>query len=201
MHRTSKYSDAAGGGANYREAVDVTFKRTGARRYSTIIADDEHGLRELDPAPGYHDYVPHDLAHYIVECELGLTDAVFGRAERGGGMFRPVLEGRQDSREARRQSRKQRKREDRMRDTDHANDNQMSLSEQLAGFSLVHWVRRHDATAQPPTWVRATAELDEDVRAALDRVGERLDVLAPAWHSLRVGEALRFRWPNPEPIT
>ncbi|NNH75716.1 hypothetical protein HLB23_38700 [Nocardia uniformis] len=180
--------------------MEVTFKRTGARQYSTIIADDVHGLRELDPAPGYHDYVPHDLAHYIVECELGLTNAVFGRAERGGGMFRPVAEGGRNSREARRQARKQRKREDRMRDTDHSNDNQMDLSEQLAGLSLVHWVRRHDPTARPPAWIPATVELDDDVRAALDRVGERLDTVASAWHRLRIGETLTFRWPNSEPI-
>ncbi|WP_067541717.1 hypothetical protein [Nocardia crassostreae] len=180
--------------------MDVTFKRTGARRYSTVVSDAVHGVRELDPAPGYHDDVPHDLAHYVVECELGLTDAVFGRAARGGGMFRPVPQGRRDSREERRQARKQRKKEDRMRDGDHSSGREMGLSERLAGLSLVHWVRRHDPSARPPDWAPAAAELDADTSAALDRIGERLDALAPVWRELRVGEELRFRWPSAEPI-
>ncbi|MFC9995789.1 hypothetical protein [Nocardia sp. NPDC127526] len=181
--------------------MDVTFKRTGVRRYSTVVADAVYGVRELDPAPGYHDFVPHDLAHYVVECELGLDDAVFGRAARGGGMFRAVGEGKKDPREARREGRRQRKREERMREAGHAKGDQMSVSERLAGLSLVAWVRRHDPSARPPEWAPQGAEVDEDVREALERIGARLDELAPRWRGLRVGEELRFRWPSAEPIS
>ncbi|WP_372341523.1 hypothetical protein [Nocardia sp. CC216A] len=181
--------------------MEVMFKRTGQRRYATVVTDAAHGARELDPAPGYHDDVPHDLAHYLVECELGLTAGVFGRAARGGGAFRPVSTGAQDARAARRHSRKQRQREDRLRLTDHDGDNEMNLSERLAGLCLVYWARRHDPTARRPSWAAAEAELDDSHRAALERIVDRLDVLAPRWRALRVGDAIGFTWPYPEPTT
>src|SRR5438105_13679057 len=45
----------------------------------------------MDPAPGYDRRLPHDMAHFVVENELGLM-GVFGQLASGGHAhsFRPV---------------------------------------------------------------------------------------------------------------
>lgn len=62
----------------------VSFKRTQARRYAVQIALAGQPLQAIEPAPGYDDHIPHDIAHYLVEAVLGLQAGVFGRAASGG---------------------------------------------------------------------------------------------------------------------
>ena len=49
--------------------------------------------RKMDPAPGYDPRLPHDMAHFVVENELGLM-GVFGQLASGGHAhsFRPIDE-------------------------------------------------------------------------------------------------------------
>jgi hypothetical protein len=46
----------------------------------------------MDPAPGYDAKLPHDMAHFIVENELGISGGVFGQLASGGtaGTFIPI---------------------------------------------------------------------------------------------------------------
>ena len=46
----------------------------------------------MNPAPGYDDYLPHDLLHFVAEAEWNLDGAVFGQLARGGdaGTFYPT---------------------------------------------------------------------------------------------------------------
>lgn len=82
--------------------VHVTFKHTGERRYAlTIRRADVSARRWLRR----RDDIPHDLVHYLVEAELGLSWGVFGRAAQGGGAFIARAEG--SARERARQRRKQ----------------------------------------------------------------------------------------------
>ena len=37
--------------------------------------------RAMDPAPAYDENIPHDLVHYVVEAELGLTTPEIARIE------------------------------------------------------------------------------------------------------------------------
>jgi hypothetical protein len=67
--------------------MQVSFKRTGSRRYAVIVSDTGKPTVAADPAPGYDDDIPHDLVHYVVEAELRLQNAVYGRAARGAGML------------------------------------------------------------------------------------------------------------------
>ncbi len=48
----------------------------------------------LEPAPGYDDFLPHDLVHFVAEAEWGLDGAIFGQLAAGGdpGLFLPVEE-------------------------------------------------------------------------------------------------------------
>ena len=60
----------------------VTFTRTGERRYRIDV---EGVVRSfMEPAAGYDELLPHDIAHFIVEKYLGLQGAVYGRLAAGG---------------------------------------------------------------------------------------------------------------------
>src|SRR5687767_61953 len=110
----------------------VRFRRTGVRRYAVVVTLAGEPPRTMDPAPAYDDDIPHDLVHYVVEAELGLTHGVYGRAARGAGTFVTTAERDVSSRERARKQRKQQKRERALnaQDARHAAD--MAQSERLA---------------------------------------------------------------------
>ncbi|WP_018656250.1 hypothetical protein [Actinomadura flavalba] len=185
--------------------MQVTFARTGWRRYATIVAVPGRPERLMNPAPGYDPDIPHDLVHYVVEAELRLTGGVYGRAAAGGGSFHDAGGG--DARERRRAERRRRRKEDALRRDDHGTgDSDMARSERLAALCDVVWRRRH---GQVPPHARAAAllepgsaaladpgELPGAERAAVERIVARLDELAPRWGALEPGQALTFAWPD-----
>jgi hypothetical protein len=75
--------------------MKITFTRLGERTYSTVAVRDDKVIVQV---PGFDrpTWLPHDLAHYIVEHRLGLKQGFWGRVAAGAifpGM--KVLEGRQ----------------------------------------------------------------------------------------------------------
>ena len=70
----------------------VTFTKTGARRYRVSVEGPGVVSAVMDPAPGYDSRLPHDMAHFVVENELGIEGGVFGQLAQGGhaGTFRPT---------------------------------------------------------------------------------------------------------------
>ena len=62
----------------------VTFTRTAKRRYRVSVEGPGLEASFKEPAPGYHDRLPHDAAHFIVENELGIIGGVFGQIAAGG---------------------------------------------------------------------------------------------------------------------
>lgn len=147
----------------------------------------------MSPAPGYDDDIPHDLVHYIVEAELQLAAGVFGRAAKGGGSFVRTATGSHSARELARQRRKQQRRERALRTEDDAAARELERSERLAALCDVAWRRRHGQRADPLRTAPAPASDEESAR--IERVVQRLDVVAPIWRSLPVGCALVFSWP------
>jgi len=69
----------------------VRFRKTGARRYDVLV-ERERAPSVIAHAPGYDDYLPHDLLHFVAEAEWGLDGAVFGQLAAGGdpGIFLPI---------------------------------------------------------------------------------------------------------------
>jgi hypothetical protein len=150
----------------------------------------------MDPAPGYDDDIPHDLVHYLVEAELGLSYGVYGSAARGAGTFIPTGDARVGARERARNQRKQRKRERALRAHDAGDAEEMARSERLAGICDVVWRRKH---GQRPDPGRPAPALPADDVADVARVVARLDVVAPLWRALAVGGELVFEWPGVQP--
>jgi hypothetical protein len=78
-----------------RGSMTVSFVRTGERRYAVRATLGDGRILQMDPAPGFDPWMPHDLQHFIVEKHLGIDGAVFGRLAAGGtaGTFHPVADG------------------------------------------------------------------------------------------------------------
>jgi hypothetical protein len=71
--------------------MNVTFKRTGERRYGVFVERNKAPAMVMHPAPGYHEFLPHDLLHFVAEAEWQIDGAVFGQLAAGGdaGRFGP----------------------------------------------------------------------------------------------------------------
>ena len=144
----------------------------------------------MDPAPAYDDEIPHDLVHYMVEAELGLSSGVYGRAAAGGGGFLMAPETPGDPRRRAREQRRLKRREASLARTDRGD---MDRSERLAGLCDLAWRRR--AGARTPAWAERTPIPAEDA-PVVERVLARLEETAPLWRDLPIGGALTFTWPS-----
>jgi hypothetical protein len=163
--------------------MDVTFTRTGERRYRVEVMRERAPALVMDPAPGFDPYLPHDLVHFVVECECEIRDGIFGQLAAGGdaGTF---WTRQHDIR------RKWERKGARLRKAASGT----GRSEKLAHLAHVSWQRKHGHSVSE--WDREAVELlpPED-RAQLTRALERLDELADRWHALGVGGSLTLRWP------
>jgi hypothetical protein len=166
--------------------VVVEFRKTGARRYGVFVERDTACALVMHPAPGFHEFLPHDLLHFVAETEWGLDGAVFGQLAAGGdaGTFWPV----DQKLVASAMRRRKRLRRGRTRGR---------RSELLTGVLERAWSARRGRSPLPDDWDErlAAARVDQETLA---RVVASLDVLAERWNELRVGESLRLEWPRPE---
>jgi hypothetical protein len=73
----------------------ITVTRIDARRYSTLVERDDR-VRLAVPGYAFMRPLPHDLAHYVVESALGVTEGFWGSVAAGAkfpGMI--LIAGRQ----------------------------------------------------------------------------------------------------------
>jgi hypothetical protein len=168
--------------------MKVTFTKLAGRRYTMAIAR-EHGPA-LAPrgGPGYHDYLPHDAVHFLVEAEARLAGGVFGRIARGESTFFWTA----DPAVARKHARRARARK-----PTPAQQADMGTSETLAGTCQVLWEMRAGHLAAPPEWF-SRVEPETLESALVQRVVGRLDEFAAMWHSLPAGGSITLPWPLSE---
>jgi hypothetical protein len=167
--------------------VLVHFQKTGSRRYGVFIERNRSPALMMHPAPGFDEFLPHDLLHFVAEAEWGLDGAVFGQVAAGGdaGSFWPV-----DKKLVAKWMRRRKKRLPK-----HYKGGRRS--ELLAGVLECGWNARQGRAT-------LTADWDERLAAArveperLETVLASLDELAKAWRDLRVGESITLEWPRPE---
>ena len=178
--------------------MDVIFRRTGERRYAVVVEVAGKQPQVMDPAPGFDDRIPHDLVHYVVEAELGLTSGVFGRAASGGGTFISAALSDRSPRERARERRKQLRREASLRNTDETKQHDMITSERLAAVCDLIWRRRQGQRPDASRPAPRESLSGEDTRR-VERVVVRLEELAPLCNQLPVGGELAFTWPSVVP--
>lgn len=163
----------------------VHFRKTGPHRYAVLVERERAPALVAHPAPGYDDYLPHDLLHFVAEAEWGLDGAVFGQLAAGGdpGIFLPVDPDLVAPWVRRRK----------LRPKAHPKGRR---SELLAYALECAWNARRRRPL-PDGWddLLAAGRVD---RERLARVVASLDELAARWHGLRIGEDLTLEWPRPE---
>ena len=60
--------------------MEVTFTKLPGRRYEMAVVRERGPVLAPRTGPGYHEYLPHDAVHFLVEAEAGLSGGAFGRA-------------------------------------------------------------------------------------------------------------------------
>ena len=185
----------------------VVFRRTGERRYAVDIKRPPFLDVEMNPAPGYDRFMPHDLMHLVVEAELGLAQGIFGQLASGGdaGTFRPTFNGRETSREIARLRRRVKTRGAKL--LQHGRDD-CAVSERATYICWQQWLARSRSPAQKTT-ATAMAQQAKEVRDVasdtelqalnqkkLSEICAHLDELSSYWSKLKVGQSMAVRWPD-----
>lgn len=154
--------------------MNVTFTRTGERRYRVSIEGPGVISSWMEPAPGYDERLPHDMAHFVVENELGISGGVFGQLAAGGlaNTFHPIDE---------QASRKVVKRGKRLAA---ANRSDAELSERIIFLAWRVW--NQDLSGG----TRLDGVSAEDIR----RVCRQFDAVSTVWAKLGVGDSMTLVW-------
>jgi hypothetical protein len=142
----------------------------------------------MDPAPGYDDYLPRDLLHFLAEAEWELDGGIFGRLAAGGddaGAFIPTKQSQIPS-----------AMRDRRRRWRRAGKPKRRRSDLLVHLLEEAWYTRH-GRSPPPNW-QEQLEAAQVSSERLEHVVDQLDQLADSWHSLPIGEQLSLDWPRRE---
>ncbi|MEP6599798.1 MAG: hypothetical protein ABJB98_10190 [Actinomycetota bacterium] len=155
----------------------VLFVRLDAKRYGIGIRRDGRNDVGVDvpvrPGPGSA-AVPHDLVHFVVEEQAGLTLGIFGQLAAGGRVgqfFQPPPEQR---------SQHERRRSDRLGRAGRAD---VARSEQLA--ALV------DGSGQ----LAADADAVTGDPGLTNRIANRLSEVLAHWERVPAGQSMLMQWP------
>jgi hypothetical protein len=182
----------------------VTFIRTGERRYAVRVTLDGERTVQMDPAPGYDPWMPHDLQHFIVEKCLGIEGGIFGRLAAGGTAktFHAVADGR-SAREASRARRKQAARDKKIMP---GQTDDYMRSERATYICWHDWLRhssdpslraRAGGMRENPSgilgWVPDSERGDFTPRK-LAEIRAEFERLSVRWSSLDIGESFGEPW-------
>jgi hypothetical protein len=153
--------------------MNVTFTKTGERRYRVSVEGPGVISSWMEPAAGYDARLPHDMAHFVVENQLGITGGVFGQLAAGGDArtFHPTDE---------QSSRKIAKRGKRLAI---ANRGEAGLSEKVIFTAWRTW--NNDASVPPLKGVSA---------ADIEKVCREFEAVSAIWSRLAVGESMTLVW-------
>ena len=157
--------------------MEITFTRTAPHRYRVSVEGRDVVPSYMEPAPGYDARLPHDMAHFIVENELGIKGGVFGQVAGGGtaGTFIPIEVDKQ---------RKLRRRGKRIATKNHKD---AALSERLVSTASQVWQNKAEASS-----FEGFAAKD------IARVVREFESASAVWSKLGVGESMTLVWRVPK---
>jgi len=152
--------------------MKVTFTRVHAKGYAVSVEGPGIDPVKMHPAPGYDPRLPHDVAHFIVENELGIMGGIFGQLAVGGTANTFFS----DDAKSRRKARK------RGTDLMKANKGDALFSEHAVYAAQSRW-EKHDMI--PDTKIP---------QPDLDRIIAKFEAFAAEWSNLRVGGSITLEW-------
>ena len=157
----------------------MTFTKIHERGYSVSVEGPGINSSTMNPAPGYDDRLPHDVAHFIVEQDLGIMGGVFGQLASGGA-FRVM----------------------------HSTDAKKIRKVKKRRTELAR-VHKHDALfaehaiyAAQARWEHQEIIPDTKIPAeVIDRLCRKFDEFADRWTRMAVGESISFEWEHRKEAT
>ena len=154
--------------------MNVIFTRTGERRYRVSVEGPGVVSSWMEPAPGFDARLPHDMAHFVVENELGITGGVFGQLAAGGlaNTFHPSDE---------QLRRKLYKRDSRIAAV---NRHDAILSEKVVSMALQAW---NNDLSQAPAAEGVSTKV-------IMRICQQFDVVSAVWSKRGIGESMTLAW-------
>jgi len=184
--------------------MEVQFRRTSERRYALTVHRKD--LPPLEwPAFGYDALMPHDLLHFIVERELGMTRGIFGFWAGGGEREGPDHVAGESKREAKRRRRRAERHDEKLLARGARDDG--DRSERATFLCEWEWSRRSRnpaRRARVEKWASGAHPRDflpADENEALSepvvaRILRRMDELSARWSGLEVGQFFSVEWPD-----
>ena len=185
----------------------LVFRRTGQRRYAVEARRAGFPVLEMNPAPGYDPFMPHDLMHLVVEAQLGLRHGIYGQLASGGdaGSFHLQAKSDDGSRKTARARRRVNARGKRLlkQGMDEA-----LISERATYICWHEWLARsssREQRTQSAAMTKQSKEVKNTASAAelralsptkLDEICEHLDQLSSQWSRLEIGQSMSVRWPD-----
>ena len=168
----------------------VVFRRTGQRRYAVEAKRELFPDLEMNPAPGYDPFMPHDLMHLVVEAQLGLRHGIFGQLAAGGdaGTFHAPFTTNKTSRELSRIRRRVKARGKKL--LSEGRDESVQ-SERAAFICWNEWMARSNSSDRKTH--SSPLALDDK---KLSGICVHLDQLSSRWSRLEVGESMAVSWPD-----
>jgi hypothetical protein len=185
----------------------LVFQRVGQRRYAVIAKRSPFSEVEMNPAPGYDRFMPHDLMHLVVEAQLGLTHGIFGQLAVGGdaGTFHRTAKPNETPRQAARLQNRVRARGKKLLK---ACRDELEQSERATYICWHEWLARSQSSdlrtlaqsmapqAKQVRDVAGAGELRALDRKRLDEICKHLDELSSHWTNLEIGQSMSVRWPD-----
>jgi hypothetical protein len=166
--------------------MDILFRQSGHHREATVVMRHD-GVRLSVPVYGKLDPIPHDLAHYVIERELGLQDGFWASVAAGaifGGMA--ILKGRQPP-HARERSRALMK----------ANHQGILFAEVVVD-AVMRAVKGEPLGVDPlpveSPVVRSRSRAERD--ALIVRLLPAMQAMCAWWQAVPLGETLLLVWPD-----
>ncbi|MGD9588130.1 MAG: hypothetical protein AB7Q37_06425 [Pyrinomonadaceae bacterium] len=150
----------------------MTFTKTHAKGYSISMEDPSGGPARTEAAPGFDPRLPHDVAHFIVEDELGIKGGIIGQMAAGGLFASRTAKDVKSRRKAKRRG------EALFRE----NKSDALLSEHAVYAAQSRW-EKHEII--PDTKIPA---------ADIARICERFEDFARQWSALPVGGSIELEW-------
>ena len=185
--------------------MDVEFRKTGKRRYTITVVRENAARLEMNPAPGYDPYMPHDMLHLIVEKELKLSKGIFGQLANGGtaGSFRHINDQNSTKKQLRRLRKKKKKRGKKLLKD---NSDECAQSERATYLSLYYWLSRSkdaklrsQASNMKDNLPSIMGAMSQGEKARLNdeklaSIKVKMDEASHLWSSLEIGSAMTLSW-------
>lgn len=156
--------------------MKVTFTKTHEKGYGVSVEGTGIDKVTMASAPGYDPRLPHDVAHFIVENELGILGGIFGQIAAGGTANTFFSTEAKNKRKARRRGAEMMK----------ANKNDALFSEHAVYAVQSRW-EKHDII--PDTKISQND---------LDRIAQKFEEFAAEWTKVEIGGSVTLEWKNAE---